>query len=93
LKKETPSTWCVYILECSDKSLYTGSTNNIQARILKHNTGKGAKYTRGRGPVILKAVFECKNKSEALKREHAIKKLRRNKKLLELDIDFLFKPI
>ncbi len=70
-----------YILECCDKSLYCGYTNDLDGRIKTHNEGKGAKYTKSRLPVRL-AYFEAfETKSEALKREAAIKKLTRKKKL------------
>lgn len=71
----------VYILECSDSTLYTGYTVNIEERIKKHNQGIGAKYTRGRLPVKLVYVEEHNNKTDALKREHEIKKYKRKKKL------------
>ena len=71
----------VYIVQCRDKTLYTGYTKNLKKRIQAHNAGKGAKYTRGRGPVALVYWEECKNKSLALSREAAIKKLPRDKKL------------
>ena len=73
--------WFVYILECSDKSLYTGITNNLEKRLLTHNSGKGAKYTKTRRPVILKYYESLNSKSGALKREIAIKKLPRNQKI------------
>jgi putative endonuclease len=73
--------WYVYILRCSDNTLYTGITNDLERRIRKHNEGKGAKYTRGRGPVTLVKFFEWPTKSEALKEEHRIKKLSRQEKL------------
>lgn len=71
----------VYIIECSDKTLYTGYTSNLEGRIKAHNIKKGAKYTRGRVPVelIYYEIFE--SKSEALKREYEIKKFSRDKKL------------
>ncbi|MDU1414556.1 MAG: GIY-YIG nuclease family protein [Clostridium sp.] len=72
----------VYILECSDKTLYTGWTNNINKRIECHNSGKGAKYTRGRLPVKLVYFELLDNKSLALKREIEIKKLSKKDKLL-----------
>jgi putative endonuclease len=74
------SSWYVYILECSDKSYYTGITTDVKKRLETHNIGKGAKYTRGRGPLVLLYTEKLSNKSEALKREYAIKKLSRNKK-------------
>jgi putative endonuclease len=73
----------VYILECSDKTLYTGSTNNIEKRIKEHNNGKsGAKYTRARRPVRLVYVETFSTLLNALKREAEIKKLSRAQKLL-----------
>ena len=74
-------TWFVYILKCSDDSLYTGSTNNLQKRIENHNKGIGSKYTRSRLPVVLFKYFEVANKSEALKLEYKIKQLSRKDKL------------
>lgn len=73
--------WYVYILKCSDDTLYTGITNDLEKRIQKHNEGKGAKYTRGRGPVALIKSFECLTKSEALKLEYKIKQLPKEEKL------------
>ena len=72
----------VYILRCSDKSYYTGQTDNLETRIKEHNglLKGGAKYTRGRGPVILKHFEEYKTRGEALKREAEIKKLKRKDK-------------
>ena len=70
----------VYILECADGTLYTGSTPDIPKRLNLHNSGKGAKYTRGRLPVKLVYQEECTDKSAALKREIAIQKLRRDAK-------------
>lgn len=71
----------VYILECSDGTFYTGYTTDIENRLKMHNSGKGAKYTRGRLPVILKHVETYKTKEEAMKREYAIKKLNRQQKI------------
>ncbi len=73
--------WIVYILECADKTLYTGITNNLDSRITQHNLGQGAKYTRGRGPVKILYTENAKNRSEALKREIAIKAMSRGDKL------------
>tara|TARA_B100000497_G_scaffold126935_1_gene167216 strand:- start:2300 stop:2548 length:249 start_codon:yes stop_codon:yes gene_type:complete len=75
--------WCVYIVECSDKSLYTGITTDIDRRITEHNTStKGAKYTRSKRPVFLVYKECCENRSIASKREYQIKKLKRADKLL-----------
>jgi len=62
-------------VQCADSSLYTGITNGIDARILQHNAGKGAKYTRSRLPVKLVYYEQAENKGEALRREIQIKKL------------------
>lgn len=70
----------VYILKCIDDTLYTGWTVNIDKRIIAHNSGKGAKYTRGRVPVELVHLEVFNDKSEALRREHTIKKLSRKEK-------------
>lgn len=71
----------VYMLRCKDGSLYTGWTDDLQHRLQMHNQGKGAKYTKGRGPVVLVYSEDAADKSSALKREHAIKKLSRKDKL------------
>ena len=72
----------VYIVECSDKTLYCGWTNNLEKRLLSHNTLKsGAKYTRGRRPVILSYFEIYKTKNQAMSREVCIKKMTRKKKL------------
>ena len=72
--------WTVYILECGDGTLYTGITDDLERRLRAHETGKGAKYTRGRGPLTLVHTEEVEDKSAALKREHSIKKLSRAEK-------------
>lgn len=71
---------CTYIVECTDGKLYTGWTNCIEKRIQEHNSGKGAKFTRGRGPVKLRYLETFETKSEAMKREAAIKKMTRAQK-------------
>ena len=71
----------VYILRCKDGNLYTGWTNDLEHRLAMHRAGKGAKYTRGRGPLVLVYTEELADKSEALKREAAIKKLTKTEKL------------
>ncbi|MGP4070569.1 GIY-YIG nuclease family protein [Halobacillus sp. B29] len=70
----------VYILRCNDQSLYTGYTNNLEARLKKHEVGKGAKYTRGRGPFKLEYTKAFETKREALQQEYRIKQLSRIKK-------------
>ncbi len=77
----------VYILECADKSLYCGYTDDVIERVKTHNSGKGAKYTKSRLPVRVVYTEVFKTKSEALKREAAIKKLSRKDKLLLIDAD------
>ena len=73
--------WVVYILECADKTLYTGITNDIDARIAAHNAGKGARYTATRGPVTLRWSTPAKDRSEATRLENEIKRLPRRAKL------------
>ena len=72
--------YCVYILRCADGSLYTGITNDLARRLCQHNGGKGAKYTRGRGPVTLAYREACVDRAAASKREYAIKRLSREEK-------------
>jgi putative endonuclease len=69
-----------YVLLCKDGTLYAGYTNNIERRVKRHNEGKGAKYTRGRGPVQLLYVKSFDNKSDALKAEYEFKTWPRKKK-------------
>ncbi|MCD8382898.1 MAG: GIY-YIG nuclease family protein [Clostridiales bacterium] len=71
----------VYIVKCSDGTLYTGSTTNVSRRVRTHNAGKGAKYTRSRRPVALVYQEETESWPAALRREAAIKRLPRAKKI------------
>lgn len=71
---------CVYMLRCCDGTLYTGWTNDIERRLSSHSRGTGAKYTRGRRPVTLVYLEKLPDKSAALKREAAIKKMKRPQK-------------
>jgi putative endonuclease len=73
-------TWIVYMLECADTSLYTGITKNLDRRLAEHAAGKGAKYTKGRGPFRLVYRETCQDRAEASRRETAIKLLDRAKK-------------
>lgn len=73
--------WTVYILECADKTLYTGITNDLERRLIQHNMGQGAKYTKGRGPVTLVYSETRESRSIAAKREIEIKMLSRAGKL------------
>ena len=72
--------WKVYMLRCGDDSLYTGIAMDVERRLAVHRSGKGAKYTRGRGPLELVYMEECGSHSDALKRELAIKALSRIEK-------------
>lgn len=74
------NTWHLYILRCRDGSLYTGITTDVEKRLEAHRSGKGAKYTRGRGPLELIYREECGTHSDALKREIEIKRLTREQK-------------
>lgn len=72
--------WWVYIVECADGSYYTGSTHDVGRRVLQHNQGTGARYTRAHGPVKLLYCESYPDQSAACKREVAIKKLSRSQK-------------
>jgi len=74
------SEFFVYIARCSDGSLYTGYTSDLEMREKQHNEGKGARYTRGRGPVKIVYSERFQNKSNAMKREYQIKKMKREEK-------------
>ena len=74
-------TWKLYILRCGDGTLYTGITTDVARRFDEHSNGKGAKYTRGRGPLELVYQEECGDKSAASRREWEIKALSREEKL------------
>lgn len=73
--------WFVYILLCRGQTLYCGITDDVRHRLEMHRSGKGAKYTRGRGPLELVYTEQCESYSAALKREYAIKQLPRSEKL------------
>ena len=70
----------VYILRCADGTLYTGYTDDVERRCAAHNSGRGAKYTRGRRPVTVVYRERCDDRSGALRREAAIKSLTRSQK-------------
>jgi len=74
-------TWKLYMLRCGDGSLYTGISTDVARRLEEHRSGKGAKYTRSRGPLELAYVEECGDHSAALKRELEIKAMTRGEKL------------
>lgn len=72
--------WYVYIVECCDGTLYTGISDDVPKRVAAHNSGRGAKYTRGRTPVVLRYYEACPDRSAALRREAALKRLSRTQK-------------
>ena len=76
--------WVVYLVQCFDKSLYCGISNDIKNRLKEHNTGKGAKYTKSRRPVELVGVSPEMTRSDALKLEYRIKRLPPDQKIFEL---------
>ena len=76
--------WVVYLIRCSDNSLYCGISNDVKTRLIEHNSGRGARYTRSRRPVKLAGVSSEMTKSEALKLEYRIKQLPVDKKISEL---------
>jgi putative endonuclease len=76
--------WVVYLIRCSDESLYCGITNNLKNRLTVHNSGKGAKYTRSRRPLELIGASLKMTKSDALKLEYRIKQVPSGKKIFEL---------
>ena len=77
--------WCVYLLRCGDGTLYAGITNDLGRRLAAHQSGKGARYTRGRGPLEVVHVEQKRTRSAALRREAALKRLKREEKLALLD--------
>ena len=75
------TSWSMYVVRCSDGSLYCGITKDVKRRVAEHNTSqRGAKYTRSRRPVALVYQRRCANKSEAILNENAFKKMRKNAK-------------
>jgi len=80
-----PDVWFVYVARCADGTLYTGIARDVAARIAQHDAGKGARYTRGRGPLSVRAVRRCVSKAEALRLELAVKALSRADKELLCD--------
>jgi putative endonuclease len=82
--KQVAKSWFFYVLSCSDNSLYTGITTDVDRRVSEHNKKKGAKYTRSRLPVSLLYVRKMKDRSTASKLEARFKKLKRTEKLSQL---------
>lgn len=78
------ASWHVYMVRCADDSLYTGCTNDLLRRVAAHNAGKGARYTRSRGPVQVVWSVRVKDRSAALSREARVKRLSRAEKLVLL---------
>ncbi len=76
-----PMDWHLYLLRCGDGTLYCGIALDVEARVEAHRAGQGAKYTRGRGPLELVYMERCGSRSQALKRERAVKALSRAGKL------------
>lgn len=75
--------WCVYLLRCSDGTYYTGITSDIERRLVEHNeTGRGARYTRARRPVVLVYSEACESRALAAQREWQVRKLTRAAKQL-----------
>ncbi|MCE3233295.1 MAG: Excinuclease subunit domain protein [Rickettsiaceae bacterium] len=74
--------WFIYILQCADGTLYTGITTDVERRLSEHESGKGAKYTRGRGPLKIIYTETHENRSAASVREAEIKSMDKNRKLL-----------
>ena len=74
--------WFVYVVRCADDTLYTGVARDVAARIAQHDAGKGARYTRGRGPLRLLVKIACAGHGEALRLEARVKKLPRDEKVV-----------
>jgi putative endonuclease len=79
-QKKKPVGWFLYLLQCSDGTLYTGITNDLVRRVKQHNSGIASKYTRSRLPVALLHKERCKSRSSALKKEYALKQLSKKEK-------------
>ncbi len=78
--------WCVYILQCGDGSYYTGITNNIEKRLKDHRDGRGSRYVRSRMPFDLVYAEAAADQPSALRREAAIKKMKRADKLVLIEL-------
>ena len=77
--------WVVYLVRCSDKSLYCGISNDVHRRLKEHNAGNGAKYTRSRKPVALIDISPAMSKRDALKLEYRIKRMPADQKISGLN--------
>jgi putative endonuclease len=78
--------WFVYVARCNDGTLYCGVARDVAERIAKHDAGKGARYTRGRGPLKVEAVRRCRSHGDALRLELAVKRLPRAAKEALVDV-------
>jgi putative endonuclease len=85
------SSWCCYIVQCTDASLYIGITNDLDKRLAAHNSGAGARYTRSRRPVRLRWRWNCISSEDARRLEGLLKRLPRVQRLrvIESDADIL----
>jgi putative endonuclease len=81
MTRATPGRWFVYLARCADGTLYVGIALDVAARIAAHDAGRGARYTRGRGPLRVLATRRCRGKGDALRLELALKRLTRAEKL------------
>ena len=79
-KRKKAVAWLLYVLKCRDNTLYTGITSDVSRRVQQHNRGTASRYTRSRLPVMLIFSEPCRNRSQALKKEYAMKRLSRKKK-------------
>jgi putative endonuclease len=86
-ENHAPTPWWVYLLRCVDGSLYTGIATDVDRRAAEHNAGTGAKYTRSRKPVEVVYREQLPDKSSALKREAAVKKLSHTQKIALIQLD------
>lgn len=79
-REKRAASWILYVVRCQDGSLYCGITNNLARRLEQHNQGRGARYTRGRGPVVLVRSWPAFDRAAALRAESAFKSLRKDAK-------------
>ena len=82
MRRSATSPWFVYVARCADGTLYVGIALDVAARITLHDAGRGARYTRGRGPLRVMATHRCRAKGDALRLELALKRLSRDEKLV-----------
>ncbi len=82
---DVAKSWCLYLLECGDGSWYAGITNDLERRLRAHHAGKGAKYTRGRGPLRLLAMCDYADRAAASRAEWQLKQLPKARKLAFFD--------